>query len=111
MYRGAGWIRGDGVSVSVQSTRAFAAPRHSSEIVLRSIGGNYMDSQEVAGITACNGNWVLARWRIADPADFSYRPEAVVSRNPLILQGWATGICNNPDTSCDMQSGDEPRRD
>ena len=111
MYEGEGWIRGDGVSVTVQATRAFAAPRHSSPVVLQSISRTYLDGQEVDGVSACDGTWGVARWRIAAPADFSYRPEAVVSSDPLILRGWATGICNNPDTSCDMQSGDYPATD
>ncbi len=108
MYHGSGWIRGAGVSVTVQASQAFAAPRHSSEMVFHSNDRAYLDSQEVDAIAACHGNWVLARWKIADSANFTYSASAVVSRQPLILQGWATGICNIQETSCDMASGDRP---
>lgn len=108
MYAGSGWIRGAGISVTVQASQAFAAPRHSSEMVFHSNDGAYMDSQEVDAIAACDGNWVLARWKIAEPANFTYSPNAIVSGQPLILQGWATGICNIQETSCDMASGDRP---
>jgi hypothetical protein len=106
MYAGSGWIRGEGVRVGVQATQAFAEPRHASEIVLTAASS--LESLEFAAVVACDGKWVLGRWRIADPATVRYDARAVVSRDPLVVEGWATGICNIPETSCDQPSGDRP---
>jgi len=109
MYQGAGWIRGTGVAVAIQASQAFAEPRHSSDIVLEAVDSTWLeDGGELTGIAACEGEWVLGRWKIPDPSRVRYSPEAVVSRNPLVVEAWATGICNNPDTTCDMPSGNRP---
>ena len=108
MFGGVGWIRGEGVSVGVQASQGFTRPAHSSPIIVRT-GINELDF--VSAIVACDGNWVLARWRTdlhREYRRYRYRPEAVVSRNPVILQAWVTGICNIQETSCDMPSGDRP---
>jgi hypothetical protein len=105
MYRGEGWIRGEGVSVGVQASQGFAEPRHSSDIIVRT-GVNEMDF--LAGVMACDGNWVLGRWRENEFREYRYSPRAVVSTDPLVLEAWVTGICNIQETSCDMASGDRP---
>jgi len=105
MYRGAGWIRGEGVSVGVQASQAFAEPRHSSDIIVQT-GTNELDF--VSAVMACDGNWVLARWTENGFREYRYDPRAVVATEPLVLEAWATGICNIQETSCDMASGDRP---
>jgi hypothetical protein len=107
MYEGAGWIRGTGVVVAIQASQGFAEPRHSSDIVLQAADPLGLDAG-LTGIAACEGEWVLGRWEITGSTRLRYRSEAVVSRSPLVVEAWATGICNNPDTTCDMPSGDRP---
>ena len=108
MYGGRGWIRGEGVSVGVQASQGFARPNHASPIIVRT-GINELDF--ISAIVACDGNWVLARWNTdlnREYRRYRYEPEAIVSRDPVILQAWATGICNIQETSCDMAPGDRP---
>ena len=106
MYSGRGWIRAGGVGVSVQASQAFARPSHSSAILLQSPQPNGLgDPAEVA---ACDGNWVLGRWKIRDESALRYEDAAVIARDPLTLEAWATGICNIQETSCDGLSGDRP---
>ena len=108
MYGGAGWIRGEGVSVGVQASQGFARPSHASPIIVRT-GINELDF--VSAIVACEGNWVLARWRTdlhREYRRYRYERSAVVARDPVVLQAWVTGICNIQETSCDMASGDRP---
>ena len=106
MYSGRGWIRGEGVRVGLQTSQAFAQPRHSSAILVQSNESNGLDG--VTDIVACDGEWVLGRWRIAPDSRIRYEPSAVVARKPLTVQAWATGICNIQETSCDGVSGDRP---
>jgi hypothetical protein len=110
MYHGAGWIRGNGVSVTVQATQAFSEPRHSGPIVLRVIAPEVLDGTPAAlrQVVACDGAWILGRWEIREPARVRYSPGAVVSTSPLVVEAWATGICNIQETSCDGLSGDRP---
>jgi hypothetical protein len=105
MYSGAGWIWGEGVSVGVQASQGFARPDHQSEIIVRT-APNELD--DLSAVMACDGNWVLGRWRESEWRTYRYEPEAVISRDPLVLQAWATGICNIQETSCDMAPGDRP---
>jgi len=105
MYEGRGWIRGDRVSVGVQASQGFAEPSHASDIIVRT-GPNELDF--VAAIVACDGNWVLARWRENPHRHYRFDPRAVVTADPLLLQAWVTGICNIQETSCDMAPGDRP---
>jgi hypothetical protein len=107
IYSGAGWIRGEGVSVGVQASQGFAAPRHSSAILVRT---SHDGLDYVTAVVACDGNWVLAQWRENEFRRYRFDPRAVVRRKPLVLQAWVTGICNIQETSCDSLSGDRPER-
>ncbi len=110
MYHGAGWIRGTGVYVGFQAAQGFAEPRHSSEIIMQVLDGGGLGGAPAAlrAIVACDGKWVLGRWEIVDSAKVRYDAAAVVSREPLMVEAWATGICNIPETSCDGLNGDRP---
>lgn len=103
MYEGRGWIRGEGVGVGLQASQAFARPSHSSALVVEAPGHGL---DHMAGILACDGRWVLARWSTDPPPALRYRPSAIVAGEPRMVEAWATGICNNPETSCDGVSGD-----
>ena len=108
MYSGRGWIRGNGVLVGIQASQAFAGPSHSSDVVLHA-GMHMLDGAgEMTHVVACEGDWVRARWTIREPGTVRYDTAAVVSRNPLVIEAWATGICNILETSCDMPPGDRP---
>jgi hypothetical protein len=110
MYSGRGWIRGNGVMVGIQASQGFAEPRHASEIVLQADPSQTLEGVgEMTDVVACEGDWVRGRWTIRDPGGVrSYDPGAAVSRNPLVIEAWTTGICNAQETSCDMQPGDRP---
>jgi len=110
MYSGRGWIRGNGVSVGIQASQGFSEPRHASDIVLQADPSHTLEGVgEMTGVVACEGDWVRGRWTIREPGLVrSYAPGAVVSRNPLVIEAWTTGICNIPETSCDQPSGDRP---
>ena len=105
MYRGSGWIRGEGVSVGIQASQGFAEPRFSSDIIIRT-EPNEMDM--LSAVLACDGNWVLGRWGESEYRHYRYDERALVSIDPLILEAWVTGICNIQETSCDMAQGDRP---
>jgi hypothetical protein len=106
MYSGRGWIRSERVGVGLQTRQAFAQPRHSSAMLVRAVEPNALD--DLVEIAACDGHWVLGRWRPAQPSTIRYEAAAVVSSDPLTLEAWATGICNIQETSCDGVSGDRP---
>ena len=106
MYSGRGWIRAGGVGVNVQTSQAFARPRHSSAILVQSAESSGLDDQVEAA--ACDGHWVLGRWKIRDPSAVRYEPSTVIARDPLTVEAWATGICNIQETSCDGVNGDRP---
>ena len=106
IYSGRGWIRSERVGVGLQASQAFARPRHSSAILVRATDPGAL--ADLAEIAACDGNWVLGRWRPSPPSALRYEPAAVVSADPLTLEAWATGICNIQETSCDGVSGDRP---
>lgn len=108
MYSGRGWIRSERVGVGLQASQAFAQPRHSSAILIRAIEPDSL--ADLAEIAACDGHWVLGRWRPSSPATVRYEPAALISADPLTLEAWATGICNIQETSCDGISGDRPAR-
>lgn len=111
MYSGVGWVRSEGVKVILQTSRAFAAPWHDAEVVLQAAEGGWLDEAgEQVAIMGCKDAWVLARW---DLTENLYKPEryadfAVVSRDPLIIEGWSTGICHIQTTTCDGVDGDDP---
>lgn len=105
MYGGRGWIRGEGVGVGLQASQAFARPSHSSALVVEAPGHGL---DHVAAILACDGRWVLARWSTDPPPVLRYHPSARVAGEPRMVEGWATGICNIQETSCDGLSGDRP---
>jgi hypothetical protein len=109
MYSGHGWIRGNGVSVGVQASQMFAEPRHASDIVVQADPVHTLEGVgEMVEVSACEGDWVLSRWRIREPRGVRYHANALVTANPLVVQGWVTGICNIQETSCDQPSGDRP---
>ena len=103
MYGGRGWIRAAGVRVGLQTEQAFAAPRHSSALLIE--GSDLGSPLEIA---ACDGNWVLGRWRVGEASRLHFEPSAAIADNPLTLEAWATGICNIQETSCDGVSGNRP---
>jgi hypothetical protein len=106
MYSGRGWIRGEGVGFTAQSEQAFARPDFASDIVVE---GDWFDGLPAEAVLGCDGSWVHARWRIDRRAEFKYRPEAVVSRDPLTVEGWVTGVCPIQETTCDGLSGSRPK--
>lgn len=106
MYHGKGWIRGEGVGAGVQAEQGFARPDFASEIVIES--NSWLENAMVA-VLGCDGSWIRARWRPRGAIEFTYRPEAVVARDPLVLEGWATGICNIMETTCDGLNGNRPK--
>jgi hypothetical protein len=108
MYSGRGWIRGNGVLVNVQASQGFAGPRFASDMVLRAGPETLESVGEMTAVVGCEGDWVRARWRIREPHTVRYEASAVVSTNPLVLEAWATGICNVQETSCDQPPGDRP---
>jgi hypothetical protein len=55
----------------VQASQGFAAPRHSSEIIVRT-SHNGLDF--VTAVVACDGNWVLAQWRQNAFRRYRYEP-------------------------------------
>ena len=104
IYGGRGWIRAEGVRVGLQASQAFARPSHASALVLSSpdgLGG-------LLEIAACDGRWVLGRWRLAPPARLRYERSALIAGDPATVEAWATGLCNLQETSCDGVSGDRP---
>jgi hypothetical protein len=106
MYSGRGWIRSERVGVGLQTSQAFAQPRHSSAMLARAVEPGSLDN--LFEIGACDGHWVLGRWRPSPPSTIRYQRSAVISADPLTLEAWATGICNIQETSCDGVSGDRP---
>lgn len=109
MYHGRGWIRGEGVGVSAQAEQVFAKPDFDSQIVAE---GGWFDGIPPIRIMGCDGSWVHARWPMPRSPDnrFTYRPEAVVSRDPVVIEGWVTGICGIMETTCDGLDGNRPTR-
>lgn len=106
MYHGRGWIRGEGVAAIAQAEQGFASPDFASEIVVESKSSG-LDADMVA-VTGCDGSWIRARWKPRNAGGYTYRPDAVVSRAPLVLEGWATGVCPIMETTCDGLSGNRP---
>ncbi len=106
IYSGRGWIRSEQVRVGLQTRQAFARPSHGSAMLVRAVDPASLDN--LFGIAACDGNWVLGRWRPSPPSSVRYEPAALISTDPLTLEAWATGICNIQETSCDGLSGDRP---
>jgi len=110
MYSGRGWIRGNGVSVGIQASQGFAEPRFASDMVLQALEPHDLEGVgEMAELVACEGDWVRGRWKIREPGTVRYHASAVVSRQPLVIEAWTTGICNIQETSCDQQPGDRPQ--
>ena len=110
MYSGRGWIRGNGVSVGIQASQGFAEPRFASDIVMQALEPHDLESVgEMTEVVACEGDWVRGRWTIREPAGVRYEANAVVSRQPLVIEAWTTGICNIQETSCDQPPGDRPK--
>lgn len=112
-YAGEGWISGKGVRVTVQARLGFAAPSHDAPWLVDGRPDNFLESVKQRAIVGCAGNWVLVDW-LFDPKPaygakpLAYRPEAVVSRTPITLRAWSTGICNIQETTCDGTDGDRP---
>lgn len=112
MYAGKGWIRGEDVQVAAQTARAFSAPDFKSPVAI-DLGQGWFDGVDFVAILGCDGSWVHGRWRFDSdredsPRPVTYRPEAVVSRDPLVLDAWVTGICTSLETTCDGIRGDSP---
>jgi hypothetical protein len=107
MYSGKGWIRGEGVSVTFQGSQLFAAPDWTSDMTVLVRTG--FDAYRMTGLIGCDGSWAQGRWQIDDPAEaVRILPAALVSRTPLVVEGWATGACNIQETTCDGLFGDRP---
>lgn len=111
MYSGRGWIAGGGVRITLQSQLGFAAPSHGSPVLIDLQPHMGFDGLRQKRIVACSGRWVLADWLI-DSANWpegtempTYRSEAIVSRKPLVLRAWASGVCNIQETTCDGVDG------
>lgn len=68
------------------------------------------DSDRMTGLIGCDGSWAQGRWQIDDAEEpVRVLPEAVISRTPLVVQGWATGACTIQETTGDGLFGDRPR--
>lgn len=112
MYRRKGWIRGEQAAVAAQAGRAFSAPDFASPVAIQ-LPRSSFDGADTVAIRGCEGSWVQARWRFrkGDPdRDYPkyWRPDAIVSPDPLVLQGWVTGVCADMYTTCDGVNGDRP---
>lgn len=109
-YAGEGWIWGRGITVALQTRAAFAAPSHDAPILIDARPDSALDGWQQAGLAGCDGQWVLVDW-VEPPAPLrGQRPArwngaAVVSRAPLTLRGWATGVCDILETTCDGLDG------
>lgn len=110
MYSGVGWVRGEGVYVVLQTSKAFAAPGHGAPVVLESLDGGWLEevANQVA-VTGCQDGWVLARWNLSAGKPERHQDYAVVSRDPVIVEGWSTGVCAIQETTCDGVNGDVPQ--
>lgn len=110
MYSGAGWVRGEGVHVVLQTSRAFAAPGHDAPVVLEAPEGGWLtEVADQVAVTGCQDGWVLARWNVSAGRPERYQDYAVVSRDPVIVEGWSTGVCAIQETTCDGVDGDVPQ--
>lgn len=110
MYSGAGWVRGEGVYVTLQTSKAFSAPSHDAPVVLEAPDGGWLEeAAEQVAITGCDDGWVLVRWNVSADGPERYEDYAVVSRDPVVVEGWSTGVCAIQETTCDGVDGDVPR--
>jgi hypothetical protein len=105
MYSGRGWIRGEGVGFGAQASQVFTKPDFAGEIAAE---GEWFDGLPAEAVLGCDGSWVHARWKIVGLDRMKVNPQAVVSRNPLIVEGWVTGVCNVQETTCDGLNGNRP---
>ncbi|WP_309622069.1 hypothetical protein [Novosphingobium sp.] len=111
MYSGHGWIAGGGIHVTLQSSLGFAMPSHKSPVLVDLTSDGHFDATPMLRVVACEGRWVLADWRTGPDKDLptrpqpKYRQEAVVSKRPLVLRAWVTGVCNIQETTCDGVNG------
>jgi hypothetical protein len=85
-----GWLSGREVAFSLQTHLGFAEPDPSSEVRWRS---ESMEEPETLAALDCSGEWV----------------KLLFSRGGEVRQAWFRGVCDNPDTSCDMPPGDAYR--
>lgn len=115
VYSGTGWIASGGVHVGVQSRTGFAEPSHSAEVLISGYPDTFLDGFGPQRVVACMGRWILADWPAELASDegrvtwhLNYRPEAVVSQNPVVLRAWVAGVCNIIETTCDGVIGDYP---
>lgn len=114
LFKGTGWIAAGSVHVGVQSRTGFAEPSHDSAVLISGYPNAYLDGFGPQRVIACQGRWILADWPASLTADWgqtwelAYRPEAVRSRDPVVLRAWVAGICNILETTCDAVSGDFP---
>lgn len=106
IYHGKGWIRGEQVSVSAQAEQGFAKPDFASAVVYQ---GEWFDGIKAEAILGCDGSWVKGRWPLAKDNAAKIRPEAIVSRDPLVIEAWVTGVCEIVETTCDGLSGNRPK--
>ncbi len=89
-----GWIHGDLIWFSVQTSKAFAAPDAGSDIVWS--GDNWPVARAVLD---CAGEWALIRF-----------DDVQLVGNDFVSQGevtaWVRGICGLQETTCDGMQGD-----
>jgi hypothetical protein len=87
--RGGGWISGRGVSIRLRGSRAYAFPRRSSQIVLRSRDRRPLAAHgALVDIIACDRGWVFARWEIRERARVRYIGEIEVLTDPILVEAW-----------------------
>lgn len=116
MYHGKGWIRGEGVHVSLQGSQVFTAPDWDSALAFKVVSPRengaeakgWLDELRMVALTACDGSWVQGRWRVDDASKFRAGPGQPPVKLPGEVSGWATGVCENTDTTCDGLFGDKP---
>ncbi|HEX8525459.1 hypothetical protein [Allosphingosinicella sp.] len=85
-----GWISGRDVGFSLQTHMGFAEPDPASAVRYRS---RHMNEPDTLAALDCRGEWV----------------KLLFSEGGELRQGWFRGVCDNPDTSCDMPPGDAYR--
>ena len=115
VFAGEGWISGRDVLVTVQTQLGFAAPSHSSAILIDGRPDVFFEGWRQRRIAGCDGQWVLIDWAAPpdvypDPQQARWRDEAISSHRPLTLRAWSAGVCNNMETSCDGVNGDTAER-
>ncbi|MBV9883899.1 MAG: hypothetical protein JO276_12900 [Sphingomonadaceae bacterium] len=95
------WVIGLGVSTGVSASVGRLAARAASLPVIRTRDGSRLDRHaELLDIVTCDGDWILGRWRIDEPAALLYPRLFPIWQDPDIVEFW-TPACNRNVPGCD----------